>query len=58
MFMRMTVANNIKSTFKKTESAMEFMKLVEECSQSESLISLLLGLSLMVLVLCMSILLK
>ena len=35
MFMRMTVANNIKSTFKKTESAKEFMKLVEECSQFE-----------------------
>ena len=29
-FMRMTVANNIKSTFKKTESAKEFMKFVEE----------------------------
>lgn len=36
MFMRMTVANNIKSTLKKTESAKEFMKSVEECSQSDS----------------------
>ncbi|KAA0036645.1 Retrovirus-related Pol polyprotein from transposon TNT 1-94 [Cucumis melo var. makuwa] len=36
MFMRMTVANNIKSTIKNTEDAKEFMKSVEKCSQSES----------------------
>ena len=36
MFMRMTVANNIKSTFSKTENAKEFMKFAEECSQSDS----------------------
>ncbi|XP_050946549.1 uncharacterized protein LOC127151171 [Cucumis melo] len=36
MFMRMTVANNIKSTIKNTEDAKEFMKFVEKCSQSES----------------------
>ncbi|XP_074267582.1 uncharacterized protein LOC141590996 [Silene latifolia] len=36
MFMRMTVESNIKSTFKKTESAKEFMKFVEESSQSDS----------------------
>ncbi|XP_062075407.1 uncharacterized protein LOC133779464 [Humulus lupulus] len=35
MFMRMTVANNIKSTIKKIESAKEFMKFLEESSQSE-----------------------
>ena len=34
--MRMTVANNIKSTIKNTEDAKEFMKSVEKCSQSES----------------------
>ena len=34
--MRMTVANNIKSTFSKTENAKEFMKFAEECSQSDS----------------------
>jgi len=33
MFMRMSIANNIKSTLPKTESATEFMKFVEECSQ-------------------------
>ncbi|KAA0061427.1 UBN2 domain-containing protein [Cucumis melo var. makuwa] len=33
MFMRMTVANNIKSTIKNTEDDKEFM---EKCSQSES----------------------
>ncbi|TXG69418.1 hypothetical protein EZV62_004353 [Acer yangbiense] len=33
MFMRMTVANNIKSVFPTTENAKEFMKLVEERSQ-------------------------
>ncbi|KAA0056361.1 UBN2 domain-containing protein [Cucumis melo var. makuwa] len=32
----MTIANNIKSTIKKTEDAKEFMKSVEKCSQSES----------------------
>ncbi|KAA0035714.1 Retrovirus-related Pol polyprotein from transposon TNT 1-94 [Cucumis melo var. makuwa] len=36
MFMRMTVANNIKSTIKNIEDAKEFMKYVEKCSQSES----------------------
>ena len=36
MFMRMTVANNIKSAIPKTESAKEFMKFVEERSQSDS----------------------
>ena len=36
MFMRMTVEDNIKSTFKKTENAKEFMKFVEESSQSDS----------------------
>ncbi|KAL8128992.1 hypothetical protein V2J09_018147 [Rumex salicifolius] len=36
MFMRMAVENNIKSTFKKTENAKEFLKLVEESSQSGS----------------------
>ncbi|KAA0039631.1 UBN2_2 domain-containing protein [Cucumis melo var. makuwa] len=36
MFMRMTVAKNIKSTIKNTEDAKEFMKSVEKCSQSES----------------------
>ncbi|KAA0055982.1 Retrovirus-related Pol polyprotein from transposon TNT 1-94 [Cucumis melo var. makuwa] len=35
-FMRITVANNIKSTIKNTEDAKEFMKSVEKCSQSES----------------------
>ena len=39
----MTVANNIKSTFKKTKSAKEFMKLVEECSQSQSANKALVG---------------
>ena len=34
MFMRMTVANNIKSTLTTTESAKEFKKLVEEKSQT------------------------
>jgi hypothetical protein len=34
MFMRMSVANNIKSTLPKTESAKEFLKLVEERSQT------------------------
>ncbi|KAI9191321.1 hypothetical protein LWI28_006897 [Acer negundo] len=33
MFMRMTVANNIKSIFSTIENAKEFMKLVEERSQ-------------------------
>ena len=35
MFMRMTVANNIKSTFSKTKNAKDFMKFAEECSQSD-----------------------
>ena len=30
--MQMTIANIIKSTFNKIESAKEFMKFVEECS--------------------------
>ena len=34
MFMRMTVANNIKSTIPKTESAKEDMKFVKEWSLS------------------------
>ncbi|GAV72124.1 UBN2 domain-containing protein [Cephalotus follicularis] len=36
MFMRMTVANNIKSTIPVTDNAKEFMKSVENLSQSES----------------------
>ncbi|GAV79566.1 hypothetical protein CFOL_v3_23031, partial [Cephalotus follicularis] len=36
MFMRMIVANNIKSTIPVTDNAKEFMKLVENLSQSES----------------------
>ncbi|KAA0042825.1 Retrovirus-related Pol polyprotein from transposon TNT 1-94 [Cucumis melo var. makuwa] len=43
MFMRMTVANNIKSTIKNTEDAKEFMKSVEKCSQSESADKSLVG---------------
>ena len=43
MFMRMIVVNNFKSTFKKNESTKEFMKLVEECSQSESVDKSLVG---------------
>ena len=35
-FMRMTVANNIKSTLPRTESAKEFMDSVKESSQSEA----------------------
>ena len=31
----MTVKSNIKSTFKKTESAKEFMRFVEDSSQSD-----------------------
>ncbi|KAK4713388.1 hypothetical protein R3W88_019295 [Solanum pinnatisectum] len=34
MFMRMTVANNIKSTISQTESAREYLKFVEECFRS------------------------
>ncbi|XAR73906.1 hypothetical protein NMG60_11008027 [Bertholletia excelsa] len=34
MFMRMNIANNIKSSHLKTESAQEFMKFVEKCSQT------------------------
>ena len=34
MFMRMNIANNIKSALPKTESATEFMKFVEERSQT------------------------
>ena len=41
--MGMIVANNIKSTFKKTESDKEFMKHVEECSQSKSVEKSLIG---------------
>ncbi|GAV76542.1 UBN2_2 domain-containing protein [Cephalotus follicularis] len=36
MFMRMTVANNIKSTILVTDNAKEFMKSVKNLSQSES----------------------
>ena len=36
MFMQMIIANNIKSTTPKTESAKECMKFVKECSQFES----------------------
>ncbi|GAV80451.1 UBN2 domain-containing protein, partial [Cephalotus follicularis] len=36
MFMRMTVANNIKSTIPVTDNATEFMQSVENLSQSES----------------------
>ena len=34
IFMRMSIANNIKSALPKTESAKEFMKFVEERSQT------------------------
>jgi len=34
MFMQMSIANNIKSTLPKTESAIEFMKFLEERSQT------------------------
>ncbi|KOM38887.1 hypothetical protein LR48_Vigan03g226900 [Vigna angularis] len=34
MFMRMSIASNIKSAIPKTENAKEFMKLVEERSQT------------------------
>ncbi|KAG8365233.1 hypothetical protein BUALT_Bualt18G0083000 [Buddleja alternifolia] len=45
MFMRMTVANNIKVTLPQTERAKEFMKFVEERSQTadKSLASTLMG---------------
>ena len=33
MFMRMSIASNIKSAFSKTDEAKEFMKFVEERSQ-------------------------
>ena len=36
MFLRMTVEDNIKSTLKETKNAKEFMKFVEESSQSDS----------------------
>ncbi|GAV88392.1 hypothetical protein CFOL_v3_31815, partial [Cephalotus follicularis] len=36
MFMRMTVANNIKSTIFATDNSKEFMKSFESISQSES----------------------
>ena len=32
--MHMSIANNIKSALPKTESVKEFMKYVEECSQT------------------------
>jgi len=35
MFMRMSIANNIKSALSKTENAKEFMKFVEERSQNQ-----------------------
>jgi len=34
MFMRMSIASNIKSALPKTDKAKEFMKFVEECSQT------------------------
>ena len=34
MFIRMSIANNIKSTLPKTQNAKEFMKSVKECSQT------------------------
>ncbi|KAL5578694.1 hypothetical protein UlMin_011136 [Ulmus minor] len=34
MFMRLSVANNIKNTLPKIDNAKEFMKFVEECSQT------------------------
>jgi len=34
MFMRMSIASNIKSALPKTDDAKEFMKFVEECSQT------------------------
>ncbi|XP_060170817.1 uncharacterized protein LOC132601768 [Lycium barbarum] len=34
MFMRITIANNIKSTIPQTESAKEYLKFVEECFRS------------------------
>nr|XP_033509741.1 uncharacterized protein LOC104087744 [Nicotiana tomentosiformis] len=34
MFMRMNIANNIKSTILQTESAREYLKFVEECFRS------------------------
>lgn len=34
MFMRMSIANNMKSSLPKTESAKDFIKSVEECSQT------------------------
>jgi len=34
MLMHMSIANNIKSALPKTESVKEFMKYVEECSQT------------------------
>ncbi|KAA0032875.1 Retrovirus-related Pol polyprotein from transposon TNT 1-94 [Cucumis melo var. makuwa] len=43
IFMRMIVANNIKSTIKNTEDAKEFMKSVEKCSQSKSVDKSLAG---------------
>ncbi|XP_022864320.1 uncharacterized protein LOC111384288 [Olea europaea var. sylvestris] len=45
MFMRMTLAKNIKSTIPKTESAKEYMKFVEERSQTtdKSLAGTLMG---------------
>ncbi|CAL1413590.1 unnamed protein product [Linum trigynum] len=63
MFLRMTVANNIKSTFNDTESAKEFMNSVKESSQYESadkslagtLMGTLTTKKLMVLIPCMSI---
>nr|XP_009757515.1 PREDICTED: uncharacterized protein LOC104210334 [Nicotiana sylvestris] len=45
MFMRMNIAGNIKTTLPKTESAKDFLKLVEECSQTadKSLAGTLMG---------------
>jgi len=45
MFMRMTVANNIKSTIPQTKSAREYLKFVEEhfCSADKSLTGTLMA---------------
>ena len=44
-FMRMSIANNIKTTISKTESAKEYLKFVEErfCSVDKSLIGTLMA---------------
>jgi len=58
MFMRMTIASNIKLALLKTESIKEFMKFVEKRSHTtdkslvRTLMSTLTTMNLMVLVLC------